>query len=113
MATKTFTVTRTRIDNSVPFFKTHYISTQPNSAVATREVADLEAWIKSRPGIISYNDGAEDGAILVFQVVYDNAIVSSVPALVESYPGGLARAAVDYYNTPAVSAAILLSVEIT
>jgi hypothetical protein len=109
MAIRTFTVTRTKIDSSVPFWKTHFINTQPDPTIAAKDIADLETWIKAQPGIISYNDGAEDGSVLVFHVEYNDAIVPDFNELIKTYPTlphlpGMAQA---YYRTPAVAQAIV------
>jgi anti-sigma-K factor RskA len=97
MATKTFTITRTRRDNSIPFWKTHYINSQPDQAVAAQAITDFHTWIKAQPGIISFSENDSDESVIV-QIQYNDALISDISSVLHSHSSGLAALAVTYYQ---------------
>ena len=109
MATKTLKTTRVRVDDTVPFWKTHYISTQPDQAAAAQEITDYHTWIRSQPGIISFTEEESVNNELSIRIQYDDAIISDIFVLLRDHPAGMAASAAAYYQSGSVS--FMISVE--
>jgi hypothetical protein len=106
MATKTLKTTRVRVDDTVPFWKTHYINTQPDQTAAAQEITDLHTWIRSQSGIISFTEEESVNNELSIQIQYDDAIISDIFAFLRDHPAGIPARAVAYYQSGSVSSMI-------
>jgi hypothetical protein len=83
MATKTFTITRTRPDNTILFYPAYVNQNNPTLA------ANLEAmytWIRSQTGVISLNVGTEQANVSTFTntLVYDDAHITDANVVLQA-----------------------------